>query len=233
MKVLVTGITGKVGQVVAEELLAAGHTVVGIDRRPWPDAPAGVVVHQVDIRKRGAEDVFRTEAPDALVHMATVTHLTTQSEDRYRINLGGTKSVFDFAHKYGVKHDDLRRAPHLLRRRRRLAALSHRGRASAGARDVPGARRSRGCRPVRRERSLALSADRHGGSAHRLHARRIPLRHAVGVPQGAPRSGYLGLRSAVPFHARAGRGPGHRGGAGEALARRVQRLGAAAACRCA
>jgi UDP-glucose 4-epimerase len=103
MKVLITGITGKVGRLVAEELLAAGHTVVGIDRRPWPDPPAGVVVHEVDIRKRAAEDVFRTAAPEALVHMATVTHLTVQSEDRYRINLGGTKAVFDYAHAYGVK----------------------------------------------------------------------------------------------------------------------------------
>lgn len=103
MKVLITGITGKVGRLVAEELLAAGHVVAGIDRRPWPEAPAGVVVHEVDIRKRGAEDAFRSEAPDALIHMATVTHLTVQSEDRYRINLGGTKAVFDCAHSFGVK----------------------------------------------------------------------------------------------------------------------------------
>jgi hypothetical protein len=33
--------------------------------RPWPDAPAGVEMHAVDIRKRAAEDVFRKRRPDA------------------------------------------------------------------------------------------------------------------------------------------------------------------------
>lgn len=103
MKVLVTGISGKVGQLVCHELLAAGHQVAGIDRRPWKGAPEGVVVHESDIRKRAAEDAFRTEHPDAVIHMATVTHLTAQSEDRYRINLGGTKAIFDCCRRYGVK----------------------------------------------------------------------------------------------------------------------------------
>lgn len=103
MKVLVTGISGKVGQLVCRELLAAGHQVAGVDRRPWKGAPEGVVVHESDIRKRAAEDAFRTEHPDAVIHMATVTHLTAQSEDRYRINLGGTKAIFDCCQRYGVK----------------------------------------------------------------------------------------------------------------------------------
>ncbi|MCC6669093.1 MAG: SDR family oxidoreductase [Polyangiaceae bacterium] len=103
MKVLVTGISGKVGQLVCHALLAGGHRVVGVDRRPWRGCPEGVVVHESDIRKRGAEDAFRLERPDAVIHMATVTHLTAQSEDRYRINLGGTKAVFDACQRYGVK----------------------------------------------------------------------------------------------------------------------------------
>ena len=35
--------------------------------------------------------------------MATVTHLTHRSQDRYRINLGGTRAVFEHCHTYGVK----------------------------------------------------------------------------------------------------------------------------------
>jgi UDP-glucose 4-epimerase len=35
--------------------------------------------------------------------MATVTHLTTRSEDRYRINLHGTRAVFDHCRAYGTK----------------------------------------------------------------------------------------------------------------------------------
>ena len=42
MKVLIPGISSKIGNLVAIELLAKGHEVIGIDRRPWPDAPPGV-----------------------------------------------------------------------------------------------------------------------------------------------------------------------------------------------
>jgi UDP-glucose 4-epimerase len=102
VRVLVTGAAGKMGRLVAARLLALDHEVIGIDRRPWPDAPADVAVHTCDVRKRAAEDVFRTHRPEAVVHMATVTHLTTSSEDRYRINLHGTRAVFDHCHQYGA-----------------------------------------------------------------------------------------------------------------------------------
>lgn len=104
MKVLVTGVAGATGRIVATRLAAAGHEVSGIDRRDWSPAPSGIEMHQIDIRKRGAEDVFRKVRPDVVIHMATVTHLVTHSEDRYRINLGGTRAVFEHAHTYGVKH---------------------------------------------------------------------------------------------------------------------------------
>jgi UDP-glucose 4-epimerase len=103
MRVLVPGVTGQLGRLVATKLVANGHEVIGIDRRPWPDAPDGVVVYEVDIRKRSAEDVFRKHRPDAVIHMATVTHLRESSEDRYRINLGGTRAVFEHCAEYGVK----------------------------------------------------------------------------------------------------------------------------------
>jgi UDP-glucose 4-epimerase len=103
MKVLVTGISGKMGRLVAHQLLESGHEVIGVDRRPWRDAPDGVEMHETDIRKRAAEDVFRTRRPDAAIHMATVTHILKSSGDRFRINLGGTRAVFEHAHRYGVK----------------------------------------------------------------------------------------------------------------------------------
>jgi UDP-glucose 4-epimerase len=59
-------------------------------------------MHELDIRKRAAEDVFRKARPDAVIHMATVTHLVAQSEERYKINLGGTRAVFDNCRAHGV-----------------------------------------------------------------------------------------------------------------------------------
>ena len=103
MKVLVTGISGRLGRLVGAQLATLGHEVLGIDRRDWPGAPEGVRVFKADIRKRPAEDVFRTERPEAVVHMATVTHLMQRSADRFRINLHGTRAIVDYCDRYGVK----------------------------------------------------------------------------------------------------------------------------------
>jgi UDP-glucose 4-epimerase len=103
MRVLIPGITGRLARLVALKLTGGGHEVLGIDRRPWPDAPPGIQMFQLDIRKRAAEDIFRKHRPEAVIHMATVTHLTVQTEDRYRINLFGTRAVFDHCHHYGAK----------------------------------------------------------------------------------------------------------------------------------
>ncbi|MBK6915867.1 MAG: NAD-dependent epimerase/dehydratase family protein [Deltaproteobacteria bacterium] len=103
MRVLVTGISGALGREVTRRLVDRGHSVVGIDVRPWYHPPEGVQVVQTDIRKRPAEDVFRTMRPEAMIHMATVTHLTHRSRDRYRINLGGTQAVFDHCATWGVR----------------------------------------------------------------------------------------------------------------------------------
>lgn len=103
MKVLVLGISGALARQVALELHARGHTVSGIDRRPWFDAPKDVEVHRVDLRKRAAEDVFRKVKPDAVVHMATVTSLMVKGEERHRINVDGTRTALEYAHAQGVK----------------------------------------------------------------------------------------------------------------------------------
>lgn len=105
MRVVIPGISGLLGRMVAEKLVRLGHEVIGIDRRAWRTAPPGVEMHGVDIRKRAAEDVFRKRKPHAVVHMATITHLfEAPTEERYRINLGGTRAVFDYAAAHGVEH---------------------------------------------------------------------------------------------------------------------------------
>jgi UDP-glucose 4-epimerase len=104
MRILIPGIAGQIGRMVATRLRSEGHEVIGIDRRPWPDAPAGIEMHNVDLRKRAAEEVFRKRRPRVVIHMATVTHLIERSEERYRINLGGSRAVFDNSRTYGVEH---------------------------------------------------------------------------------------------------------------------------------
>jgi UDP-glucose 4-epimerase len=102
MRVLVPGASGAIARKLTAVLAKEGHEVVGIDRRPWLDPP--IEFHEVDVRKRGAEDIFRRFRPQAVVNMATVTSLVMPGEERYQINLGGTRAVFDYSRAYGVEH---------------------------------------------------------------------------------------------------------------------------------
>jgi UDP-glucose 4-epimerase len=105
VKVLVVGVAGGTARQVALTLRERGHEVLGLDRRPWRDAPKGLRVFEVDLRKRAAEDVFRKERPDCVVHMATVTALTqSRAEERERLNLGGTRAVFEASLAHGIRH---------------------------------------------------------------------------------------------------------------------------------
>jgi UDP-glucose 4-epimerase len=104
MRVLVTGASGALARMVCTRLVATGHQVIGVDRRPWPDPPRGVEFVRSDIRKRPVEDLFRTRRLTAIVHMATVTHLSAAREERYRINLHGTRTIWDQAAHHGVEH---------------------------------------------------------------------------------------------------------------------------------
>jgi UDP-glucose 4-epimerase len=60
-------------------------------------------MHVVDLRKRKFEDVFRTERPDALVHLAFVRHFRSDPRVRHEVNVLGTKRVLEYAVQYGVK----------------------------------------------------------------------------------------------------------------------------------
>ena len=102
MRVVIPGAAGILARKVGLQLTADGHEVIGMDRRPWPDAP--FEFHEVDVRKRAAEDVFRRVRPQAMIHMATVTSLMVSGEERYQINLGGTRAAFEYARAYGVEH---------------------------------------------------------------------------------------------------------------------------------
>jgi UDP-glucose 4-epimerase len=102
-KILITGIASQLGRSVARMALQHGHRVVGIDTRPWSDAPSDVKMFRVDLHKRAAADVFRNQKPDVVVHLATVTYQVANADERQRINLGGTQAVFSLCERHHVK----------------------------------------------------------------------------------------------------------------------------------
>ncbi len=101
-KVLITGISGGQGRLLARRLLES-YEVCGADRVPWEGRPRGVTVHVVDLRKRKFEDVIRTELPTAVVHMGFIRHFRSDPRLRHDVNVRGTKQLLDHCSHYGVQ----------------------------------------------------------------------------------------------------------------------------------
>jgi len=101
-KVLITGIAGGLGRLLARRLLE-NYEVCGVDRVPWEGRPRAVSVHVVDLRKRGFEDVVRSELPTAVVHMGFVRDFRSDLGRRHDVNLRGTKRLLDHCAHYGVQ----------------------------------------------------------------------------------------------------------------------------------
>ena len=101
-KVLITGIAGGQGRLLARRLLE-NCEVCGVDIEAWDTAPAGVKVHAVDLRKKRFEDVIRTEMPSAIVHMGMVRHFRSNPGTRHDVNVRGTKQLLDHCVNHGVQ----------------------------------------------------------------------------------------------------------------------------------
>ena len=102
-KVLITGISGGQGRLLTRRLLE-NQQVCGVDWVPWKGHPQGVNVHRVDLRKKKFEDVFRTESPDAVVHMGFIRHFRGEERRRHDVNVRGTKQLLDHCASYGVQN---------------------------------------------------------------------------------------------------------------------------------
>jgi UDP-glucose 4-epimerase len=104
-KVLVTGIAGGQGGVVAHHLLArnGSYTVHGVDREPWAECPREIGMSVADMRKRKLEDVIRKQRPDTIVHLAFIRHFGVHPALRHEVNVNGTRRLLEFAVTHGVE----------------------------------------------------------------------------------------------------------------------------------
>jgi len=101
-RVLITGIAGGQGRLLARRLLES-HEVCGVDWVPWEGHPEGVSVHEVDLRKKKFEDVVRTELPTMVVHLGMIRHFRGDAGERHDVNVRGTKQLLDHCAHYGVQ----------------------------------------------------------------------------------------------------------------------------------
>ncbi len=102
MAVLITGICGRLGRLLARSLHRTDD-VIGIDRRAFEDKPKDVVHHQVDIRRKKTRDVIRAGNVDALVHLGTMHDPRESDEERHSWNVAGFQHLLEYAAKYGIR----------------------------------------------------------------------------------------------------------------------------------
>jgi UDP-glucose 4-epimerase len=99
--VLVTGICGRLGRLVAR-LLHREDRVIGIDRRPFVGKPKDIVHHQFDLRRKKTRDVFRAGGIRAVVHLGVMHDLRASPKEHHTWNVVGFQKVLEYMTQYGV-----------------------------------------------------------------------------------------------------------------------------------
>jgi UDP-glucose 4-epimerase len=102
-KVIITGIAGRLGRLLARHIHRDHRfTVVGLDRRPFPNRPKDIEHHQVDLRSRKARDIIRQDNVRALIHMGQMHAPRVSLAEHYSWNIGGTMRLFEYCSTYHV-----------------------------------------------------------------------------------------------------------------------------------
>lgn len=91
-RVLITGIGGNLGRALARRLHRECE-VFGIDRRHVRHMPKDINIEMVDIRRRRAEDIFRRERLDAVVHLNILHDPRSSQEQHHDFNINGTQKI--------------------------------------------------------------------------------------------------------------------------------------------
>jgi UDP-glucose 4-epimerase len=99
--VAITGLSGNLGRTLAKQLHRS-HALIGVDRRPFPGLPKDIELHALDIRKKRCEDLFRTRAIRALVHLGIVHDPRVDERERRSLNVVGTANLLESCARYGV-----------------------------------------------------------------------------------------------------------------------------------
>ncbi len=100
--VVVTGISGNLGRTVAKLLHKREQRIIGIDRRPFVGRPKDLEMHQLDLRKKKAEDIFRKNEISAVIHMGIMHDPRMSEEEHHSFNVVGTTRLLEYCARYGV-----------------------------------------------------------------------------------------------------------------------------------
>ncbi len=102
-KIIVTGIAGRLGRLLARRLHRWHEgRIIGIDRRDFPGRPRDIDHVRVDIRSKRARDVFRAGKVRALIHMGVMHDPRANQAEHHSWNVQGTQRLLEACAAYGV-----------------------------------------------------------------------------------------------------------------------------------
>lgn len=102
-KVVITGIAGRLGRLVARRLHHdLDWQIVGMDRRPMQGRPKDIEHHLVDLRSKKARDIFRVGDVDALIHLGVMHDPRARPAELYSWNITGTTKLLEYCQAYKV-----------------------------------------------------------------------------------------------------------------------------------
>src|SRR3954465_10484012 len=110
-KVGITGISGRLGRIVARRLHhELGWQIVGLDRRPMPGGAKDIEDYPGDLRSKQARglrskkarDLFRAGDVDALIHLGVMHDPRARPAELYSWNIAGTAKLLEYCQAYRV-----------------------------------------------------------------------------------------------------------------------------------
>lgn len=99
--VVITGIGSRLGRRLTRAL-HGDYRIIGIDPRGAKHMPKDVTVHPIDLRRRRAEDIFRRNQIDAIVHLNPEPEWKGRAIEHRNLAVLGTHRVLDFSQKHDV-----------------------------------------------------------------------------------------------------------------------------------
>ena len=103
-RVLITGVSGAFGQLVAERLMDTCE-VIGVDKRKLPKSLAKIEQLPLDLRRKSAFSTLKKRAPEAIIHIGVIRNPLKHIEgpDAYHFNLETTTQLLRLAEELKVR----------------------------------------------------------------------------------------------------------------------------------
>jgi UDP-glucose 4-epimerase len=101
-RVVITGVCGRLGKSLARRLHRE-RTVVGVDRRPFPDKPKDIEHRELDIRRKKLKDVFRLGNVGAVVHLGVMHDPRASASEHHSWNVAGFAKLCEYVAQFEVK----------------------------------------------------------------------------------------------------------------------------------